>query len=115
MSLINYFSNAVMPCIIVFVVFIGFKEKIKVFDTFEDGVKEAIKIVFNMIPTLMGIFIAIGMLRSSGIIEFLIVFLKPLIKIINIPLEIMPLVILKPISRKCLSCNGYRSYEGIWR
>lgn len=98
MQFINYLSNIAMPFIIFIIVVYGLIERNKVFDTFLDGAKEGLEIVFNIFPTLIGIFLAIGVLRSSGIIDALVNFLNPFLKIIQFPKEIMPLAILRPIS-----------------
>ena len=63
-----------------------------------DGAKEGLEIVLSIFPTLIGLFVAIGALRSSGIIDFIVDFLKPLLSLINFPSEIMPLALLRPIS-----------------
>ena len=46
----------------------------------------------------MAIFLAINLLRSSGIVDFVIDIISPILKVLNIPEEIMPLAILRPIS-----------------
>lgn len=99
MNYINFISNSIIPTIITIIVIFGLKEKIKVFDTFLEGAKEGTGIVIALFPTLIGLFVAIGALRSSGIIDFLINLISPIIKILNIPKEIMPLAFLRPISR----------------
>ena len=98
MNYINFISNSIIPIVITIIVIFGLKEKIKVFDTFLEGAKEGIGIVIALFPTLIGLFVAIGALRSSGIIDFLINLISPIIKILNIPKEIMPLAFLRPIS-----------------
>ena len=65
MKLINFISNLAMPMIILMIVIYGVKEKNKVFDTFLEGAKEGMKITFSIFPTLIGLFVAIGALRSS--------------------------------------------------
>ena len=95
---VNFISNLAMPIIILLIVIYGFIEKKEVFDKFIEGAKEGIKIVINIFPTLVGLFLAVGTLRSSGIIDIIIKFIDPLLKLINFPSEIMPLAILRPIS-----------------
>ncbi|MEI3411204.1 MAG: nucleoside recognition domain-containing protein [Clostridia bacterium] len=51
-----------------------------------------------MFPTLIGLFVAIGTLRSSGIIDAIVNLLSPILNLINFPSEIMPLALLRPIS-----------------
>lgn len=98
MNIINYVSSAAIPIVILIIVLIGVSEKKKVYDIFVDGAKEGIQIVFNIFPTLLGLFVAIGVLRSSGILTLIINFIEPVTSLLKIPSEVMPLAILRPIS-----------------
>lgn len=98
MNIISYISSSIIPIVILGIVGYGFLEKNKVFDTFISGAKEGISIVFNIFPTLVGIFIAIGALRSSGILNLIINLIEPVTTFLNFPSEIIPLAILRPIS-----------------
>ena len=98
MAIINYLSNLAIPFTILLILTYGLIEKNKVFDTFLDGAKEGIEIVVKIFPTLIGLFVAIGALRYSGILDFIIKLIYPIVKFLNIPTEIMPLAILRPIS-----------------
>ncbi len=98
MTVINYLSNLAIPFTILLILTYGIIEKNKVFDTFLDGAKEGIEIVVKIFPTLIGLFVAIGALRYSGILDFIIKLIYPIVKFLNIPTEIMPLAILRPIS-----------------
>ena len=98
MNIINYISAAAVPAVILLIIIYGITEKVKVYDTFLDGVKEGLEVVINIFPTLIGIFLAVGALRVSGILELIINIIKPVIMTLEIPAEIMPLAILRPIS-----------------
>lgn len=98
MQVINYLSSVAIPLIIAIIIIYGLLEKNKVYDTFVDGAKEGIEIVIKLFPTLIGIFIAIGALRSSGVLDFIINIISPITHFLQIPSEIMPLAILRPIS-----------------
>ena len=98
MEFINFLSSIAMPFVILLIVTYGMIEKIKIFDTFLEGAKDGISIVFNIFPTLIGLFLAIGALRSSGILELIMKISSPILEIINFPKELMPLSILRPIS-----------------
>ena len=87
-----------MPVIILLIVIYGMIERNKVFDTFLDGAKDGLAIVVNLFPTLIGLFLAVGTLRASGILDFLIQLITPILDFIHIPSEIMPLALLRPIS-----------------
>lgn len=98
MNILNFFSNSIIPIVIFIIVMYGLKEKIKVFDTFLEGAQEGINIVIALLPTLIGLFVAIGALRSSGILELIIKFISPITNLFNIPSQIMPLALIRPIS-----------------
>lgn len=98
MKLINYFSNLIIPVIFLFIIFFGIKEKKQVFDLFIEGAEDGIKIAFNIFPTLVGLFLAVGVLKSSGVLELIIKIISPVTNLLGFPKEIMPLAILRPIS-----------------
>lgn len=96
--MIAYVSMIAMPLIIFIIVFTGLIEKKKIFDLFLKGAKEGVIITLKIFPTLVGLFLAIGMLRSSGTIDNITNLIKPILIKFNIPSEILPLAILRPIS-----------------
>lgn len=98
MQVINFFSSLAIPLIIFIIVIYGLAEKIKIFDVFLEGAKEGIDIVVSIFPTLIGLFVAIGALRSSGVLDFVISIISPFLNKVNFPTEIMPLALIRPIS-----------------
>lgn len=98
MEIIQYLSNLAIPISILMILIYGLIEKNKVFDTFLEGAKEGIEIVLKIFPSLIGLFVAIGALRSSGILDIIIKTISPIIELLGIPIQIMPLAMLRPIS-----------------
>lgn len=98
MEIINYLSAAAVPTVILIIITYGIIEKNKVYDTFLEGAKEGLEVVIKIFPTLIGIFLAVGALRASGIIELIIKIIEPVINMLRIPAQIMPLAMLRPIS-----------------
>lgn len=121
MNIINYLSTIAIPMVILLIIVYGVIEKNKVYDTFIEGAKEGMQVVVNIFPTLVGIFLAVGALRSSGLIELIINIIKPIIETLRIPAEIMPLALLRPISGSAsmavatdiISKNGVDSLIGL--
>ena len=91
-KIINYISIISIPMIILIIVLVGIIEKKPIFDLFIKGAIKGIEITLKIFPTL------IGLLNNSGIIEFVTTLLSPVLKIMRFPKEIVPLVILRPIS-----------------
>ena len=92
--MINYLSGIAMPLIIFIIIFSGLSEKKKTFDLFLKGAKEGIEVTLKIFPTLVGLFLAIGLLKNSGTIDMIIKVLNPLLVRLDIPSEIFPLAIL---------------------
>ncbi len=96
--LIEVISSLSIPVIILIVIIYGVKEKINTYDAFVKGAKDGAKTVVELFPTLLCLFIGIGALRTSGVIDAVINLIEPLINIIKFPVEVLPLAILRPIS-----------------
>lgn len=120
MDFINYISIIAMPFVILLIVGIGLKEKKPVFDIFLKGATDGIGIVLKIFPTLIGLFMAISLLRSSGVLDFIIKIISPITGLLKIPNEILPLAMLRPISGSAsIACatdiiktNGVDSFIG---
>ena len=98
MKIINYISTIAVPMTIIIILMYGLFEKKNVFDIFLKGANDGIKMVVKIFPTLVGLFLSIGALSSSGILDLIIKIVQPILNFVNIPSEIMPLAILRPIS-----------------
>ena len=67
--IIQYISNLTIPLLLFYVLGYGLFCKVDIFDAFVDGVKDGFRVVAGVLPTLIGLMIAIGILRASGILE----------------------------------------------
>lgn len=120
MSLINYISVVAMPIVIFIIIGNALREKVAVFDLFLKGAKDGLEIVLKIFPTLIGLFVAIGMLRSSGVIDFITSVVSPITNFF-MPNKILPLAILRPISGSAsmavatdiIKMNGVDSFIGV--
>lgn len=98
MEFISAFSFWFIPLLIVFILLYGTWKKVPTYEVFVDGGKEGIKISFSIIPFLVGMIVAISIFRASGALEFFLSIVRPLLEWLGIPVEIVPLAILRPIS-----------------
>jgi spore maturation protein B len=98
MNSVVVISNMIIPLIVMLVIAYGYLNKVDIYDVFVEGAKEGISVVINILPTLIGLMIAVGMLRASGALDILSEALKPIANIIGFPVEAIPLTMLKPIS-----------------
>lgn len=92
------FGYYVIPCALLITVTIGFIKKVPIFETFLQGANEGIESTFSIAPSLIALITCVTMLKSSGAFDLFSQFLSPVFKIINMPPEVIPLAILRPIS-----------------
>ena len=94
----NTLSKIVIPLFVFFVVFYGFIKKVNLYESFLEGAKEGLHISVNIFPNVLAMVFAINIfLDSNFVYEILKVFEGFLMKV-NIPLDILPMAILRPIS-----------------
>lgn len=95
---LTYIFSAIIPIIICVVVIYSVVKRVPAFDIFTEGAKEGLQITAKILPTLICLICAVSMLRASGAFELIAYFLKPVISPLNIPAELIPLAIMKPLS-----------------
>jgi spore maturation protein B len=72
--------------------------KTNIFDEFIQGAKDGFKVVFDILPTLIGLMVAIGILRASGTLTIVSDFLRPLTDLLHFPSQLVPVAIIKMFS-----------------
>lgn len=95
MSLI---SNLILPLIVFFVIIFGFKSKIDVYDTFVSGAKDSFDMVLKLFPSMLGMILGINIFIKSGFLNFILGFLSPVFGFIKVPIEVITLALMRPIS-----------------
>ncbi len=94
-SILSYF---VLPTLIVGFPLYGLIKGVRVYEEFVEGAKEGFEVAVTIIPYLVAILFAIGMFRASGAMEFLIGALDPVLGLIGIPAEVLPMAIIRPLT-----------------
>lgn len=95
---VNHLSNAIVLCFIVGIPLYGLIKKINVFDAFVMGAKQGFETSISIIPYLVGMMVAIGMLRASGFFDLLSSALAPVLTAIGMPADLIPLALIRPFS-----------------
>ena len=96
--MLSFISAAILPAMIFVMILYGVIKKVHVYDTFIDGAKDGLKIVIDIMPTLIGLIVAVGVLRASSFFELLGRLFKPLLDKLNIAVEVFTLSIIKMFS-----------------
>lgn len=98
MKIFEIVSSLLIPSVLLLTLVIGIVKKVDIFSAFVNGAKESLKTSLNIFPTIVTLMIAIGIFRSSGLLDFLGNSLAPVLNFLNIPKEILPIALLRPVS-----------------
>ena len=88
----------VIPALIIILFIAAAFKKVKLYDTFTEGAKEAVPLAVSIFPYLVSIFVLTEIFEKSGVSKIIIDFLSPFFGICGIPKELTKLILLKPFS-----------------
>ena len=94
----NQLSNWMFLVFIVGIPLYAAIKKVNVFDAFIVGAKQGFDTSVSIIPYLIAMMVAIGMLRASGFFGLMDQLLAPLMKMIGMPPQVLPLALIRPFS-----------------
>ncbi len=104
MDFLLYISNYIVPFIFFYIIGYGFLCKVPVFHEFTEGAKEGFKVVLGILPTIIGLMVAVGILRTSTSLDLLAKLIEPITNLFKFPSELVPLVTVKSLSSS--AANG---------
>lgn len=96
--MITYIANLILPLFIFTLILYGTIKRKDIYTPFIEGVSDGFKIVLEIAPTLIALFFAIQIFRSSGALDLLIGFLSPLGSALQIPKKVLPVIFAKLFS-----------------
>lgn len=94
----NQLSNWMFLIFIVGIPLYGAIKQVNVFDAFIIGAKKGFDTSVSIIPYLIAMMVAIGMLRASGFFKLMDQLLAPIMAMIGMPPEVLPLALIRPFS-----------------
>ena len=71
MKFLLFFSDMIIPLVIFYIVGFGLLMKQNVYESFVKGAKDGLITVYQIVPTLIGLMTAVGVLRASGLLDLL--------------------------------------------
>lgn len=98
MSFLLYLSDVMIPMVIFIVISYGVLQKVNVYSTFMKGAKNGFFTVIKIMPTLIGLMTAVGILRASGLLDFISSIIGRFTERIGFPGELVPLTVVKMFS-----------------
>lgn len=121
MNFLVFLSNYIMPFLIFYVIGYGLLKRQNIYEAFVNGARDGLTMVIQIVPTLIGLMIAVGVLRASGFLDMLAGVLDTPLKAIGFPAEVLPLSLVRMFSNSAAAGLlldifkefGPDSYEGI--
>ncbi|MBO7156275.1 MAG: hypothetical protein J6V83_02610 [Clostridia bacterium] len=113
--------NYLIPAVFISTFIIGAIKKINLFDSYVEGIGEAVKLTIKLIPYLCAVFMAIRLMQISGLSIIFANFINPLFVYLGIPKELIELLVIRPLSgsgsiailENVYSLYGADSYVGL--
>lgn len=97
-QLFTHFSNIIIPVIIFYIVAYGLASKTNVYEDFIKGAKDGFHTVIQIMPTLIGLMAAVGILRASGFLDFIARVFSGVAGRLGFSSELVPLIFIKMFS-----------------
>jgi len=91
-------ANWFIPLFLLIVFLHGVYKKVPLYDTFVEGAREGLHMAIKLLPYVVGIYVAVGMFRNSGAMDILLAPVKPLLLLFGVPAEVLPLMVVRPLS-----------------
>jgi spore maturation protein B len=109
-----------IPVVVFLIIIFGLMRGVPLFDTFISGAKEGFSSSISILPSLVGLMMAVSMLNASGALDILSSMLAPAANFLGLPPEVLPLALIKPVSgsgatavlSQIFQNNGTESFVG---
>lgn len=98
MSILLTISDFLIPVTILFIVVFGCLQRVDIYEVFLEGAKEGLQTVIDILPTLIGLVMAVEVVRAGGLLDLMVELLRPLSNAVGFPAELAPLSIVRLVS-----------------
>ena len=107
-------SNLIIPLLVLSIIIYGIYKKVDIYDVFIEGSKESFDVIYSMFPCILSMILGVNIFIKSGVINIILNLFKPIFNILSVPIEIIPLALMRPISGNAalaLLNNIYESFH----
>ena len=87
-----------VPFLMLGVALWGLARRVDLWSALVEGAGEGLQVSLRIVPPLIGLLTAVYMLRASGALELLGQLLEPVLSAVGIPVETVPLLLVRPVS-----------------
>ncbi|GGF09014.1 spore maturation protein B [Halobacillus andaensis] len=87
-----------IPAIILIILVTATIKRVPAYEVFVEGSKEGIQLAISLLPFLLGMMVSIAIFQASGAMDAVLSIFKPLMMMLGVPEQILPLAMIRPIS-----------------
>ena len=98
MNILLTISDFIIPVTILFIVVFGCLQKVDIYEVFLEGAKEGLQTVIDILPTLIGLVMAVEVVRAGGLLDLMVEWIRPFANVVGFPAELAPLSIVRLVS-----------------
>ena len=98
MSILLTISDFIIPVTILFIVVFGCLQRVDIYEVFLEGAREGLQTVVDILPTLIGLIMAVEVVRAGGLLDIIVECIRPFADAVGFPAELAPLSIVRLIS-----------------
>lgn len=91
-------AGGTIPLLLAFILVVGLVRGVKVYEVFIQGAKEGFDVAVRIVPYLVAILVAVGMVRGAGLLDLLASVTAPLLSLVGVPPESLPMMLIRPLS-----------------
>lgn len=97
-SVLNTFSLWMIPVLFVSILVMGLWRRVNVYESFVEGGKDGFATFLRILPYLVAIFIAIGMVRECGLLDMIANATATHLKKMLMPTDVLPVALMRSLS-----------------
>ena len=98
MSILLTISDFLIPVTVLLIVVFGCLRRVDIYEVFLEGAKEGLQTVIDILPTLIGLVMAVEVVRAGGLLDLLVELLRPFSDAVGFPAELAPLSLVRLVS-----------------
>lgn len=91
-------GNYLIPVVVLLIIIYAIRKHVGVYDSFINGAKEGLELAIDIFPCLVAMLFATNILLKSNVLDSVFKSLKPFFDMIKVPVEILPMAVIRPIS-----------------